>query len=64
LLREFPIRLNALAANFDLSSFSAAELEAKLSALEAESLEAAKQFATAGGIAAPSRANFVIAVAA
>jgi ubiquinone/menaquinone biosynthesis C-methylase UbiE len=60
--REFPYRLNALAANFDLSSLSAAEREARLSAVEAESIEASKPFAVEGGITAPSSANLVTAI--
>ena len=62
--REFPYRQSAIAANFDLSTLSAEEREARLTALEAESVEAAKQFASDGGIAAPSRANLVTAVRA
>lgn len=62
--REFPYRQSAIAANFDLSRLSAEEREARLMALEAESAEAAKQFASDGGIAAPSRANLITAVRA
>jgi len=62
--REFPYRLSALAANFDLQGLSSAEREARLSALEAESIEASKAFAADGGIAAPSRANLITAIAA
>ena len=62
--REFPFRLSACAANFDLSRFSADECEAKLSAVEADSIEASKEFAVDGGLAAPARANIVTAVAA
>lgn len=60
--RQFPYRLNALAANFDLSGLSAAEREARLSTVEAESIEASKPFAVEGGIAAPSSANLVTAI--
>ncbi len=61
---EFPYRGSALAANFDISALSQVELEERLSALEAESREAARQFAVEGGeIAAPSRANVITAVA-
>jgi len=59
--QEFPFRLSALAANFDLSAFSPSEREARLSALEAESREAVEQFASNGGFAAPSRANLITA---
>lgn len=59
---EFPYRMSALAANFDLSGLSEAEREERLSALEAESRQAAQQFADRGAIAAPSRANLVSAV--
>jgi ubiquinone/menaquinone biosynthesis C-methylase UbiE len=59
--QEFPYRLSALAANFDLSALSPAEREARLSALEAESRSAAEQFAADGGIAAPARANLLVA---
>jgi ubiquinone/menaquinone biosynthesis C-methylase UbiE len=62
--REFPYRLSALAANFDLSSLSAAEREARLTALEAESIEASTAFSVDAGIAAPSRANIISAIAA
>lgn len=58
---DFPYRLSALAANFDLSPLSDAEREARLGAVEAESREAAKQFAVDDGIEAPSRANLIIA---
>jgi ubiquinone/menaquinone biosynthesis C-methylase UbiE len=61
--REFPYRLSALAANFDLSTLSEAEREARLSALEAESREAAQRFISDGVIAAPSRANLIAASA-
>jgi ubiquinone/menaquinone biosynthesis C-methylase UbiE len=61
--RPFPYRRSALAANFDLSALSAADLEARLSAIEVESIEASKQFAVGGGVAAPSRANLVTAIA-
>jgi ubiquinone/menaquinone biosynthesis C-methylase UbiE len=58
---EFPYRLSALAANFDLSSLSVEERERRLDAVEAESKEIAKQFAVDCGLAAPSRANLVTA---
>jgi ubiquinone/menaquinone biosynthesis C-methylase UbiE len=58
---EFPYRESALAANFDLSGLSESEREARLDAVEAESREAARQFATNNGIAAPARANLITA---
>jgi ubiquinone/menaquinone biosynthesis C-methylase UbiE len=60
--REFPFRGSALAANFDLSGLSPAELEARLTAVETESIAASRQFATADGIAAFSRANLITAI--
>jgi SAM-dependent methyltransferase len=61
---EFPYRLSAIAANFDLSTLSDAEREARLSAVEVESRHAAAQFALAGGgIGAEARANLITAVA-
>jgi ubiquinone/menaquinone biosynthesis C-methylase UbiE len=59
--QEFPYRLSALAANFDLSGLSPSEREARLSALEAESRNAAEQFVVDGVIAAPARANLIVA---
>ncbi len=59
--RDFPFRGSACAANFDLSSFSASELEAKLSAVETESRAAAAQFADGEELAAPARANLITA---
>lgn len=62
--REFPFRLSACAANFDLGALSEAEREARFAALEEESQKAAAQFLRDGGvIAAPSRANLVTAIA-
>ncbi len=60
--REFPFRGSALAANFDLSKLSPDEIETRLRAIETESAEACKPFASdAGGFAAPSRANLITA---
>jgi SAM-dependent methyltransferase len=59
---QFPYRLSALAANFDLSALSDAEREARLTTIETESVEAMKHFAVDGGFAAPSRANLVTAI--
>lgn len=61
--REFPFRQSALAANFDLTALSDAEREAKLAAVEAESVRASRQFADGAEIAAPTRANLVTATA-
>lgn len=61
-LQHFDYRMSALAANFDLSALSEAEREARLSAIETESREAAKQFLGAEGVLeAPSRANLITA---
>jgi ubiquinone/menaquinone biosynthesis C-methylase UbiE len=60
--REFPVRQSALAANFDTSALSPGELEAKLAAVEAESVEVLKRFTAPGGIiAAQSITNVAIA---
>lgn len=59
---DFPYRLNALAANFDLSRFSDAEREARLAALEADSREATRRFMIDGAICAPARANLITAI--
>jgi hypothetical protein len=61
--REFPFRMSALAANFDLSALTDAEREAKLAAIESESLEAVERFLVGGEIAAPTRACIVTATA-
>lgn len=58
---EFPYRLSALAANFDLSGLSAEERERRLAAVEAESIEAVAELTSDGGISAPARANLVTA---
>lgn len=60
---SFPYRGSALAANFDLSALSDGQREAKLAALEAESIEATKAFAVDGVVSAPARANVVTATA-
>jgi SAM-dependent methyltransferase len=59
---QFPYRLSALAANFDLAGLASDERERRLAVVEAESIEASKPFAVEGGFAAPSRANLVTAV--
>ena len=58
---SFPYRGNVAAANFDLSALPTAEREAKLAAVEAESVEASKAFLVDGIVNAVSRANIVIA---
>jgi ubiquinone/menaquinone biosynthesis C-methylase UbiE len=61
-LRGFPLRQSALAANFDLSTLSDAEREAKLDDVERESREAVKEFLEADDvIASPTTANLVVA---
>lgn len=61
---EFSTRMNALAANFDLSALSEAAKEQKFAAIEAESAEVFARFALDGGFGAPSFANVASAVAA
>jgi ubiquinone/menaquinone biosynthesis C-methylase UbiE len=58
---SFPYRGNVFAANFDLSSLSDAEREAKLAAVETESASAAKAFVVDGMVHAVTRANLVTA---
>lgn len=60
---QFPFRLNALAANFDLSGLAPEDREARLAAIEAESERATRDFVVDGAIAAPARANFITATA-
>lgn len=60
--REFPVRMNTMAANFDSSSLSDAEKERRLSAIETESAEVFARFALDGGFGAPSTANVVTAI--
>jgi SAM-dependent methyltransferase len=61
--KEFPFRLSALAANFDLSGLPDEERERRLRAVEFESIEASKPFVAGGRIEATSRANIATAVA-
>jgi SAM-dependent methyltransferase len=61
--RELPVRLNVMAANFDLSALSEAEREQRLAAIEAESSEAGRRFALDGGFGATSVANVAKAIA-
>jgi ubiquinone/menaquinone biosynthesis C-methylase UbiE len=60
--REFPTRLSALAANFDLSALSEEEKERRLSAIEEESREVFSRFALDEGFGAPSVANVATAM--
>ena len=58
---NFPYRLNALAANFDLSRLSDAEREARLCAIEAESEQRTRALSIDGAVCAPARANLISA---
>lgn len=58
---DFPYRMSALAANFDLSTLSEAEREVRVAAVEEESRAAAKRFQNGAGIVAPARANLIVA---
>jgi len=59
--REFPTRLNALAANFDLSALSEEEKEMRLSAIEADSADVLARFTLDDGFGGPSFANVAVA---
>ena len=61
--REFPVRMSAIAANFDVTSLSDAERESRLAAVEADSAVILSRFATKGGVAAPSTTNVATATA-
>lgn len=61
--REFPIRLNVMAMNFDLSALSEAERERRLTAVEAESGPVLARFAAIGGFAESASANLATATA-
>lgn len=61
--REFPVRMNVLGANFDLSSLSEAEKEKRFAAIEADSIEVLSRFALDDGVGAPSVANVATAIA-
>jgi SAM-dependent methyltransferase len=61
--REVPLRLNAMAAGFDLGALSDAERERRLAAIEADSVEVLTRFAQSEGVGAPSVTNIVTAVA-
>jgi ubiquinone/menaquinone biosynthesis C-methylase UbiE len=61
--REFPVRMSAMAANFDLSSLSDTERERRLAAVEADSAAVLARFATKGGVAAQSTTNVAAATA-
>jgi len=60
---ELSTRMNALAANFDLSGLSEAEKERRLAAIEAESADVLARFAIDGGFGAPTTANVATAIA-
>jgi ubiquinone/menaquinone biosynthesis C-methylase UbiE len=61
--REFPVRMSAMAANFDLASLSDTERERRLARVDADSTEVLTRFASEGGFAAPSTTNVAIATA-
>jgi ubiquinone/menaquinone biosynthesis C-methylase UbiE len=61
--REFSTRMNAMAANFDLSALSEAEKDRRFAAIEADSAEVFARFALDEGFGAPSVANVATAVA-
>jgi ubiquinone/menaquinone biosynthesis C-methylase UbiE len=61
--REILVRLNAMAMSFDLSSLSDLEREARMSALEAESMQVLARFATPDGFEEPVSANVATATA-
>jgi ubiquinone/menaquinone biosynthesis C-methylase UbiE len=60
---EFPTRMNAMAANCDVSALSEAEKERRFAAIEADSAEVFARFALDGGFGAPSVANVATAIA-
>jgi len=60
---EFSSRLNALAADFDLSELSENEKEQRFAAIERDSAEVFARFALEGGFGAPSCANVARATA-
>jgi len=60
--REFPIRLNAMASNFDLSALPDAERERRLAAVESESAAILGRFAVNGGFESKSRTTTASAV--
>jgi SAM-dependent methyltransferase len=60
---EFPTRMNAMAANFDLGALSEAEKEQRFAAIEADSVEVLARFALGDGFGAPSFANVASAIA-
>ncbi len=61
--REFPVRMSAMAANFDLASLTDAERAQKLAAVEADSAPVLARFTTGGVVAAPSITNVATATA-
>jgi ubiquinone/menaquinone biosynthesis C-methylase UbiE len=60
--REFSLRMNAIAAGFDLGSLSDAEKERRFSAIEADSKEVLARFALDEGFGAATVANVARAV--
>lgn len=58
---EVPVRLNAMASNFDLSSLDDVERERRLAAVEADSNDVLAGFAVEGGFRATSSANVATA---
>ncbi len=61
--REFPVRLSAMAAGFDLTPYDEAERARRFSALEAESAEVLRQFSDGDDVTAPSITNVATATA-
>jgi len=61
--REFPVRMSAMAAGFDLSSLSETERERRLTAVETDSAPVIGGFAVEGYFAAPSTTNIAVATA-
>jgi ubiquinone/menaquinone biosynthesis C-methylase UbiE len=61
--REFPIRMNALAGNFDLGSLDDEERERRLNAVESESRAVLERFFVDGEVASPSHTTVISAVA-
>jgi ubiquinone/menaquinone biosynthesis C-methylase UbiE len=62
--REFPLRMNVMAAGFDLSALSEQEKERRFAAIEADSAEVLARFAQGDGYGARSVANVATAIAA
>jgi ubiquinone/menaquinone biosynthesis C-methylase UbiE len=60
---SFPVRISAMAMNFELASLPEAERERRFEAVEADSAAVLARFATGGSVASPVRANVVTAIA-